>query len=153
IIKKGNFYIVELSSARLNNDGDFVILYNVSGKKIDETQLLEETTRSDKTWQLCETWEFIESTKGEENNCGTEDDQTIPPINDTDTDENGETDEPTIETISTTNNDKASNGEPIPITLDTITLNPKVIKSENDSENNKDLGDYAIYGFVVFCVL
>lgn len=42
--------------------------------------------------------------------------------------------------------------ETTPIELETISLNPKVIKSEDDMENlNKN--NYAIYGFVFFSVL
>jgi hypothetical protein len=38
-----------------------------------------------------------------------------------------------------------------PIELNIINLNPKVIKSENDNEKLNN--NYAIYGFVFFCVL
>ena len=38
-----------------------------------------------------------------------------------------------------------------PIELNMINLNPKVIKSENDNE--KLSNNYAVYGFVFFCVL
>lgn len=38
-----------------------------------------------------------------------------------------------------------------PIELNIINLNPKVIKSENDNEKLNN--SYAIYGFVIFCVL
>lgn len=85
--------------------------------------------------------------------------QEPPPINDfdEDDDENGETNESTTEITNTTNNDyyyKALNeNKREPITAEIIKLNPKVIKSENDSENNKNLSDYAIYTFVVFCIL
>ena len=39
-----------------------------------------------------------------------------------------------------------------PIELQTINLNPQVIKSEDDNENLSE-GNYAIYGLVFFCVL
>ena len=39
-----------------------------------------------------------------------------------------------------------------PIELQTINLNPKVIKSEDDNENLSK-SNYAIYGLVFFCVL
>jgi hypothetical protein len=39
-----------------------------------------------------------------------------------------------------------------PIELQTINLNPKVIKTEDDNENLSK-NDYAIYGLVFFCVL
>ena len=35
---------------------------------------------------------------------------------------------------------------------ETIVLNPQVIKSENDNEN-LDKNNYAVYGFVFFCIL
>ncbi len=155
------YYIIEISSPKLNNGGDFVTLYNSLGEKIDETKTLKDSLQDDKTHQLCETWEFIESTKGEENNCEIEDDQEPPPENDTgaddyeyDYEDDDEINESTTETTSIPDYGEISNGKKQqPITLNIIKLNPKVIKSENDSENNKDLGDYAIYGFVVFCIL
>ena len=42
--------------------------------------------------------------------------------------------------------------ETTPIKLQTIDLNPKVIKSEDDNENLSK-SNYAIYGLVFFCVL
>ena len=42
--------------------------------------------------------------------------------------------------------------ETTPIELQKISLNPKVIKSENDNENLSK-SNYAIYGLVFFCVL
>ena len=48
--------------------------------------------------------------------------------------------------------DEPVSRETTPIELQTINLNPKVIKSEDDNEN---LGknNYAVYGLVFFCVL
>lgn len=90
---------------------------------------------------------------------GAEDDQEPPPINDfdeeeDDEDEDEETNESATETTSIPDYEEISNGKKQqPITLDVIKLNPKVIKSEDDTGDNKDLGDYAVYGFVVFCIL
>jgi len=42
--------------------------------------------------------------------------------------------------------------ETTPIELQTIILNPQVIKSEDDNEN-LDKSNYALYGFVAFCIL
>ena len=41
-----------------------------------------------------------------------------------------------------------------PITFDTISLNPKDIKSSNGEEKSeKSNSNYAIYGFIAFCIL
>lgn len=48
--------------------------------------------------------------------------------------------------------EEISSRETEPIELQTINLNPKVIKSEDDNENLSE-GNYAIYGLVFFCVL
>ena len=89
-----------------------------------------------------------------------EDDDETPPINDTSIENDyDDEDEETNETVTGTDNItdnyyKALNeNKREPITAEIIKLNPKVIKSEDDGENDKDLSDYAIYGFVVFCIL
>ena len=48
--------------------------------------------------------------------------------------------------------EKLPSRETEPIELQTINLNPKVIKSEDDNENLSE-SNYAIYGLVFFCVL
>jgi len=48
--------------------------------------------------------------------------------------------------------EKPVSKETTPIELQTIILNPQVIKSENDNENLSK-SNYAIYGLVFFCVL
>jgi len=50
IIEKKGYYIIELSSAYLNNDGDFVTIYDKEGNKIDETIKLKDITKSQETW-------------------------------------------------------------------------------------------------------
>src|SRR3989344_5982369 len=67
-IKGEGYFVVELSSATiLNNNGDFVTLYDASQNKIDETDTLKEATSSTSTWQFCSSWELKEHTKGKEN--------------------------------------------------------------------------------------
>jgi len=40
-----------------------------------------------------------------------------------------------------------------PVTFNTINLNPKDIKSSNGEEKSESIGNYAIYGFTIFCIL
>jgi len=154
IIKKDDFYVIELDNARtLNNAGDFVILYNSEGNEVDRTETLKEQEISSKTWQLCNVWEFRASTRGEENNCSKE------------TDTNKESTTQTIEETTeseTSSSDEQSSSEkeityetlaekiPSSIKLETINLNPKVIKTENNNEGISK--SYAFYGFVAFSV-
>jgi len=143
IIQKGSFYIVEWSKAKLNNAGDFVILYDSNGTKIDETPLLKDKENNDMTWQLCDSWEFKLSTKGGKNSC-----EEVP---EEPTEEKEANDElPEIEEYQGI--EEPVSKETTPIELQTINLNPKVIKSEDDNENLSK-SNYAIYGLVFFCVL
>lgn len=145
-IQEGGFYIIELSSAKLNNDGDFVILYDLSGTKIDETETLKETTFSTKTHQYCNgKWEFLEETKNSENNCPTEESEENEKVNEinneTNVSKNSVVEEPVVKNLSS----------PKKTELKTINLNPKVIKSEENSQVSGKR--YAIYGLFAFGVL
>lgn len=144
-IQEGGFYIIELSSAKLNNGGDFVILYDLSGTKIDETETLKETTFSTKTHQYCNgKWEFLEETKNSENNCPTEEleENEEVNVNETNTDNNESMeDSPIIKNLSSQKETE----------LKTIDLNPKAIKSEENSQVSGKR--YAIYGLFAFGVL
>ena len=137
-------YIIEWSSPKLNNGGDFVILYDSNGTKIDETEMLDEPESGIKTWQFCDSWEFKDQTKGEENSC-----EEVPeePI-----EEAEEVNEKYQEMEELQETEKPVSRETEPIELQTINLNPQVIKSEDDNENLSK-SNYAIYGLVFFCVL
>ena len=147
IIQEKEFYIVEWSKAKLNNAGDFVILYDSNGTKIDETPSLKDEKNNDMTWQLCDSWEFKLSTKGEENSC-----EEAPEEPAEEQEEEEEVNEERQEIEEYQEIDEPVSRETTPIELQTINLNPKVIKSEDDNEN---LGknNYAVYGLVFFCVL
>jgi len=62
-LKEEEYYVAELSKTVLNNNGDFVILYDSDGGEIDKIEMLKETSWGSKTWQLCDNWEFKEATK------------------------------------------------------------------------------------------
>ena len=156
IIQKDDFYVIELDNARtLNNAGDFVTLYDLNSNKIDETETLKDEKNNDKTNQYCNgVWEFLESTKNSENNCSKE--------TDTYKESTTQTIEETTKSETTSNKKEDSSSEkevtyeplaeeiPSSIKLETITLNPKVIKTEN---NNEEIGkSYAFYGFVAFSI-
>jgi len=152
---EGNFsgyFIYIFSKQWLDNSDEKVFLYKES-ELIDETDTFDDSKNDDLTWQLCDVWEFRESTKEKENNCSKE------------TDTNEESTTQTIEETTkseTSSSDEQSSSEkevtyeplaeetPSSIKLETINLNPKVIKTENNNEEiNKS---YAFYGFVAFSV-
>ncbi len=125
IIQKKGFYIVEWSTTKLNNAGDFVILYDSNGTKIDETEMLDESESGVKTWQLCDSWEFKLSTKGEENSC----EEAEEPVEEAEEDKETTKEEkeeineelPEIEELQV---EKLPSRETEPIELQTINLNP-----------------------------
>ena len=160
LIKSREYFIVEFNSARiLNNDGDFVTIYDSSGNKIDETETLKETTSSSNTWQFCGKWEFKEQTKGKENECKKEEkedevivkneteEENLSEKNQNETVEEGE-----IKEESSLDNLSAKNEEAKKKELAPIKLNTKALKSRDNSEgSNKNT--YVLYGFGVFCIL
>lgn len=147
IIGSKEYYVIELSSAKLNNDGDFVTIYDFSGTKIDETETLKDASWSFETWQLCDSWEFKLSTKGKENSC-----EEVPkePIEEAEEDEETTKEENVVEEFQEIK--EPVSRETGPVELPGINLNPQVIKSENDNENLSK-SNYAVYGLVFFCVL
>jgi len=144
IIEEGDYYVVKLSSAVLNNKGDFVILYNNNGEEVDKTETLKDSDWSLETWQLCDGWEFLEATKGKKNKCETKEEVVEEEI----IEENQEIEEkPEPEELKV-----VSSGN---ITAEIIKLEPletKDIKSEDNTES-LDKADYAKYGFIAFCIL
>ncbi len=153
ILLNGSFsgyFVYVFNKQWLDNSDEKVFLYK-DNESIDETYLFADNKNDDLTWQLCEIWEFIGSTKGEENGCIIEDGeqeendtQETLPINDTNEEE---PEESITETTNIVDNENRS-----PITSQTINLNPKIIKSEDDSESLSK-SEYAFFGFVTFCVL
>jgi len=169
ILGAGEFYVIEFNN-KLNNGGDFVILYNNSIKRIDETPLLDESKNSSKTYQLCNSnWKFLESTKGTENNCVEEDGE-----------EDGEEQpENTIESENQTQEETPSEEEKIgeedieegtsekeTITpslikeeIKTVNLTPIMLNSPNSkdikSEDNKEIlkRNLSFYGIITFGIV
>lgn len=73
-ISPEDYFIIEFSSAVLNNDGDYVIIKDFGGSEVEKTENLKETTSSSKTWQLCNgEWAFMDSSKSKENDCEIDD--------------------------------------------------------------------------------
>ncbi|MBI2043414.1 lamin tail domain-containing protein [Candidatus Pacearchaeota archaeon] len=76
VIEENSYYTIELSSSKLNNDGDFVILYDSSDNEVDRTEIFGDSSSGTKTWQYCSSlWEFIESTKNTKNSCSVTDEE------------------------------------------------------------------------------
>jgi len=147
IIEKDDFYIIECQN-KLNNKGDFVILYNNNGEEVDKTETLEESSSSTKTWQLCDSWEFLEATKGEKNKCENEEEPEEKTEEEKIIEENQEIkEEPKAEELKV-----VSSGSITPEVIKLEPLETKDIKREDDKKV-LDKSQYVKYGFVVFCIL
>jgi len=84
----------------------------------------------------------------------TENNQTEDPLENESEDVKGENNYPTLNQTNISNNlttDPPIENQTPPAPMGVLRLNPKVIKSDNVTEN-LEKSDYAIYGFVVFCV-
>ncbi len=145
-IDKNDYYVIELNRSWLNNDGDYVTLYDNSENKIDETYTLKEGEKSSKTYQFCSSsWKFMGSTKGQENNCAEQQTE-------------GENQTKRIdEIIEETPNDTRKNEyfynppkKNQTINLTPISLNAQSIKSENNNQNLKK--NLALGGIISFCI-
>jgi hypothetical protein len=157
IIQSKEYYVIELNSTVLNNDGDNVTLYDNSGNKIYETFLLKDEAKNDLTNQLCSSkWKFVNSTKGKENNCKEE----IADENNSEeniTAESNETETNTTLVSSETKTTKEEGGTYTPkaktetVNLTPISLNAQNIKSENNKEVLKK--NLAFYGVITFCAM
>ncbi len=152
LIEEEDFYIVEFSSAVLNNDGDVVLLYNNNGEEIDRTETLKDSSWSYETWQLCSSsWKFAGATKSEKNNC--EESETNKTEKETEVIEEEEIISNISEEFSNNKSmSRTNDGQSQPITAEVIKLTPKNIKSNEDNQI-LDNSNYAKYGFVIFCVL
>jgi len=74
-----SYYVFELSSTKLNNDGEFLTLHNNTGDKIDETLTLSDEEGNNYTWQrvpdASNNWMFIPETRGFTNGYQNETDE------------------------------------------------------------------------------
>ena len=140
------YFVYIFEKQWLDNTDEKVFLYK-NEELIDETDIFDDSKNSDMTWQLCDSWEFKDQTKGEENSC--EEDEEFK--------EEVEEEEPEKDT---TKKDKLAIGElsanpesdkQKQEERETIILNPQVIKTDEDKE--KISKNYALYGFVAFCIL
>ena len=150
------YFIYTFSKQWLDNSNESVFLYKGS-ELIDKTDLLEDSINNDLTWQFCNgSWKFANSTKGSENNCKEEIKENNTIVNNTSNEEpinNSTTSNTAEKTAKTASNSKTYPTTPTTkaITLETIDLNSKDIKSEN---NNENLGkNLALGGITTFCLL
>jgi len=161
IINQGDYYIAELNNARtLNNNGDFVTLYDNNETKIDETDLLKDSNNNDKTWQLCDSeYIFVESTKEQENSCPIQD-----PSTNTTNSTNDPEPEPEPEDEGEEKSSEDTEQEEIEILLDqeqenketqAIELNFNSIEIKQDTKplNNKNYSPYYLISFCFLLVL
>jgi len=160
-INSGDYFIVNFSN-KLNNDGDFVTLYNGT-QKIDETPTtppLKNLNKDDFTWNYCDgNWLFVNSTKNGPNNCNQ---QTQPPTNSSG---NTTNQNQTNQNINSTNSTELSQAvdyqvysiKSTPknsnITFDTISLNSQSIKTSKNSGLDNKIKSYSVYYLITFAVL
>ncbi|MCK5624720.1 hypothetical protein KAI04_02670 [Candidatus Pacearchaeota archaeon] len=135
------YYVYVLDKQWLDNLDEKVFLYK-NENLIDESGIFDDSYNNDKTWQLCNSWKFLEATKGEKNRCETEESE------EKITDEQVEDVEENIKEYV----EKEKEEFNIPLTPEVISLTPKDIKSEENTES-LDKTDYARYGFIGFCIL
>ena len=149
-IAEKEFYIVEWGGSKLNNKGDFVIIYDSLKNEIDRTETLNDNKDNELTQQLCDgSWEFLEATKDSENACVNESPQNVEDkkILSNASDESDTKDTSPVITSQTVSETPSIGNT----TLPTINLIPKDIKSDNNLKLEKN--DYALYGFIAFCIL
>jgi len=153
ITLSGNFsgyYVYVFTKQWLDNSDEKIFLYKNS-ELIDETDLFVDGGDNIKTWQLCGSWEFLEATKGEKNKCETKE-EPLPE----EPEEQQLPEEPEEEVVEI--NEEVikdyvdTRSKEIPLTAEVISLTPKDIKSEDNTES-LDKADYAKYGFIGFCIL
>jgi hypothetical protein len=155
-VKSREYFVVELSSATiLNNNGDFVTLYDASQNKIDETDTLKEATSSTNTWQFCSSWELKEQTKGKENGCEEKIDEeeineSVEEEQESGLEENKDGSNESDDEETGSNLVDKNEGEKAELTP--IKLNSQTLKSEKDSGSSSK-NTYALYGFGFFCIL
>ena len=141
------YFVYTFEKQWLDNSDEKVLLYE-NESLIDETEVFDDSKNNDMTWQLCDSWEFKLSTKGKENSC-----EEVPeePVEEAEEEEINE-EHQEIEEFQEI--EEPLSKETTLIELQTINLNPQVIKSENDNENLSK-SNYAVYGlvFFVFCWL
>ena len=147
------YFVYIFEKQWLDNSDEKVLLYE-NESLIDETEVFDDSKNNDMTWQLCDSWEFKLSTKGEENSC---DEVPEEPVEETEEEEQEQEEEENVVEERSEIEEYQEIEEPVsretePIELQTINLNPQVIKSEDDNENLSK-SNYAIYGLVFFCVL
>jgi len=138
------YYVYKFDRQWLDNTDEKIFLY-YGNDLIDETELLNDNKNNDKTWNYCSGWEFTDPTKEGKNICEKSEKN--------DSELNAE--EVTNETKIYENKGKSIENYSIkkePSILNQVKLNPKDIKEEENSEglNNKN---YAIYSFIIFCIL
>ena len=131
------YFIYKLEGQWLDNSDEKIFLYK-NNELIFETDLTYDSKNNDKTLQYCDYWFLGDSTKGEKNDCWDE----VESEEDEKEDEDNEKypKKEIDENLTITKEENIVENNP-------VILSPKTIKKENHMDK------YAIYSFVVFCVL
>ncbi len=157
----GNFsgyFVYTFTKQWLDNSDEGIFLYKNS-ELIDKTDLLGDSKNNDLTYQLCDSsWISLNSTKGKENDCSEQTDEITNeieqtndiPVTETQSQDSAiekSSEDKKDDTYTSKDISKAANEA---ITLDTINLNSKDIKSENNKEILKK--NLALGGIITFCI-
>jgi hypothetical protein len=165
ILQSNLYYIIELNYSKLNNDGDFVTLYNSLMQQVDQTPKtppLKDSNPGIKTQQYCSSgYVFAEATKNSENNCPSEENVSVPnPTQEPPAEPQNETNESSSETPPEATSDNSSPEDnsylappqvapaTSPAKVNRIVLNqPKLSASSNSIFSTKD--DKFRFGLIV----
>ncbi|MBT4376424.1 hypothetical protein HOD29_03550 [archaeon] len=147
------YFIYKFQNQWLDNVDEKIYLYNQTNL-IQSTSVIEDSSNNEQTFQLCgEDWSFKESTKSKENNCPKE--EIIQEIT-------GEIQEQILEEIlvesesnTPTRNKSLNSMQKEESPPETIELNPKTIKTTDNSSDleNKGYGKYFLGGFCLILLL
>ncbi|HDK41775.1 MAG TPA: hypothetical protein ENG87_00225 [Candidatus Pacearchaeota archaeon] len=146
------YYVYVLEKQWLDNSDEKIFLYE-NGVLIEDTILMADNENNNQTWQVCNSWKFTDETKGNANDCEEETEEKIEDIikeQEREKEEQESAEEIKKEDIEEIEEqvevvEEEKEREP-------IILNPKDIKT-GDYKKNLDKSEYAIIGFIVFCIL
>jgi len=137
ILEEGDYYVIEFDSPVLNNGGDYIVIYNPSGRKMEQSKELKEEFAESLTWQFCDDeWILEKETKGKKNDCPKKEE----PL------------EEVFEEIKLEEPIKELIEEREIVVPNVITLNAQTIKTGKNSEVS-DKSNYVFLGILGFIAL
>lgn len=142
----------------LTNDKQKLILYDDSKNRVDETDVISDTSNDDRSWQYCgDGWVFFIASKEEENNCkdvsenSTKEDKQVTVKN---SKISGAAVQDTInhqENATSINGDNLDKTTPEVVSSEPIKLESKSIKTWKS--RTRYIKEYSLAGFTLFCLV